>query len=71
MKAHSIERRIVIAVIAVQLALALCVTVFAFLYERHAQFHTLDIALRGRADSLFGAVQDADDAGDWKLRVTT
>jgi signal transduction histidine kinase len=64
MKAHSIERRIVIAVIAVQLALALCVTVFAFLYERHAQFHTLDIALRGRADSLFGAVQDADDAGD-------
>jgi signal transduction histidine kinase len=64
MKAHSIERRIVIAVIAVQLALALCVTVFAFLYERHAQFHTLDIALRGRADSLFGAVQDADDEGD-------
>lgn len=64
MKAHSIERRIVIAVIGVQLALALCVTVFAFLYERHAQFHSLDIALRGRADSLFGAVQDADDAGD-------
>ena len=64
MKAHSIERRIVMAVIGVQLALALCVTVFAFLYERHAQFHTLDIALRGRADSLFGAVQDADDAGD-------
>lgn len=53
-----------IAVIGVQLALAICVTVFAFLYERHAQFHTLDIALRGRADSLFGAVQDADDAND-------
>lgn len=62
MKAHSIERRIVTAVVAVQLAMALCVTVFGFLYERHAQFHSLDIALRGQADSLFGAVQEADEA---------
>jgi len=64
MKAHSIERRIVVAVVAVQLALALCVTVVGFLYERHAQFRSFDIALQGRADSLFGAVQDADDAND-------
>lgn len=64
MKAHSIERRIVVAVVAVQLALALCVTVAGFLYERHAQFRSFDIALQGRADSLYGAVQDADDAND-------
>jgi signal transduction histidine kinase len=69
MKAHSIERRIVTAVISVQLALAICVTVSAFLYERHAQFHSLDIALRGRADSLFGAVQEADDTTDNVLLV--
>lgn len=64
MKSHSIERRIVAAVVIVQLALAICVTVFGYLYERHAQFRSFDIALQGRADSLYGAVQDADDAHD-------
>lgn len=64
MKTYSIERRIVTAVITVQLLMALCVTVFGFLYERHAQFHSMDIALRGRADSLFGAVQEADEVTD-------
>jgi len=37
---------------------------FAFLYERHAHFRSFDILLRGRADSLLGAVQDAGDAND-------
>ena len=64
MKAHSIERRIVVTVVAVQLAFAACITVFGFLYERHAQFHSFDIALRGKADSVFGAVQEADDANE-------
>lgn len=64
MKPHSIERRIVAAVVLVQLAMAICVTVFGYLYERHAQFRSFDIALKGRADSLYGAVQDADDAHD-------
>jgi signal transduction histidine kinase len=64
MKTHSIERRIVTAVITVQLVMALCVTVFGFLYERHAQFRSLNIALEGRAQSLFGAVEDADDEDD-------
>ncbi|HEU5339732.1 HAMP domain-containing sensor histidine kinase [Edaphobacter sp.] len=64
MRPHSIERRIGAAVVCVQLAMAICVTVFGYLYERHAQFRSFDIALQGRADSLYGAVQDADDAGD-------
>jgi len=64
MRPHSIERRIVAAVVCVQLAMAVCVTAFGYLYERHAQFRSFDIALQGRADSLYGAVQDADDAGD-------
>src|ERR1700722_19948 len=34
------------------------------LYERHVRFRSFDIMLRGRADSLMGAVQDADDTGD-------
>ena len=34
------------------------------LYERHQRFRSFDIMLRGRADSLLGAVQDAEDTGD-------
>lgn len=64
MKTHSIERRIVVTVVAVQLAFAACITIFGFLYERHAQFRSFDIALHGKADSVFGAVQEADDAND-------
>lgn len=63
-KTNSIERRIVVTVVAVQLAFAACITVFGFLYERHAQFRSFDIALHGKADSVFGAVQEADDAHD-------
>lgn len=64
MKTHSIARRIVVTVVAVQLAFAACITIFGFLYVRHAQFHSFDIALHGKADSVFGAVQEADDAND-------
>jgi signal transduction histidine kinase len=34
------------------------------LYERHQRFRSFDVMLRGRADSLLGAVQDAEDTGD-------
>ena len=34
------------------------------LYERHVRFHSFDVMLRGRADSLLGAVADADDQQD-------
>lgn len=71
MKAHSIERRIVVTVVAVQLAFAACITIFGFLYERHAQFRSFDIALRGKADSVFGAVQEADDANESVLLDAT
>lgn len=63
-KTNSIERRIVVTVVAVQLAFAACITVFGFLYVRHTQFRSFDIALHGKADSVFGAVQEADDTHD-------
>lgn len=64
MKTNSIERRVVVTVLAVQFAFAACITVFCFLYVRHAQFRSFDVALHGKADSVFGAVQDANDAND-------
>jgi signal transduction histidine kinase len=36
----------------------------ALLHERRERFRTFDVMLRGRADSLLGAVQDAEDPGD-------
>ena len=64
MKPYSITRRLIATVLLIELVSALCVTAVAFLYERHAHFRSFDILLRGRADSLLGAVQDAEDAND-------
>jgi signal transduction histidine kinase len=61
---YSIKRRLIAGVLLVELLSALGVTAVAFVYERHARFHAFDIMLRGRADSLLGAVQDAEDKQD-------
>lgn len=50
--------------LVIELVSALCVTVVAWVYERHAHFHAFDVLLLGRADSMLGAVQDAEDASD-------
>lgn len=64
MRPYSLTRRLVIAVLLVELLSALAITGLALVYERHTQFHAFDIMLRGRADSLLGAVQDAGDEQD-------
>jgi signal transduction histidine kinase len=64
MKQFSIKRRLIASVLLVELVSAVCITGLAFVYERHAHFRTFDIMLRGRADSLLGAVQDAGDEAD-------
>jgi signal transduction histidine kinase len=61
---YSITRRIVLLVLTIEFAAALCVTAVAVLYERQTHFRAFDVLLRGRADSLLGAVQDAEDSGD-------
>ena len=64
MRLQSIKMQLIVSVLLVELASALLGTGLAALYERHVRFHAFDIMLRGRADSLLGAVQDADDAQD-------
>ncbi len=64
MKLYSIKRRLIASVLLVELISALAITSLALVYERHARFHAFDIMLRGRADSLLGAVQDAEDDQD-------
>ena len=64
MKPYSISRRLITTVLLVELLSAACVTGMAWLYEQHSHFRSFDIMLRGRADSVLGSVQDADDPAD-------
>ncbi|WP_263381476.1 sensor histidine kinase [Granulicella arctica] len=71
MKPYSITRRVVTLVLTVELIAAICVTAFAFIYERHAHFRSFDVSLHGRADTVMGAVEDADDAKQGVMLDTT
>ena len=64
MKPYSISRRLITSVLLLELASAICVAGLALVYERHTHFHAFEVMLRGRADSLLGAVQDAEDVQD-------
>jgi signal transduction histidine kinase len=64
MKSYSITRRLITTVLLVEMIAALCLSAAAMLHERHVRFRSFDIMLRGRADSLLGAVQDAEDTQD-------
>lgn len=60
----SIAFRLIGAVLLVELVAAALVILLALEYERHSHFRSFDVMLRGRADSVLGAVQDAEDTGD-------
>jgi signal transduction histidine kinase len=64
LKPYSITRRLIATILLVELVAALCISGAALIYERHVRFRSFDVMLRGRADSLLGAVQDAEDAQD-------
>jgi len=61
---RSIAFRLIVAVLAVELLSSILVVVLSFGYERHIHFRAFDVMLHGRADSILGAVQDADDPDD-------
>ncbi|HEY3990691.1 MAG TPA: ATP-binding protein [Acidobacteriaceae bacterium] len=64
MKRHSLSRRLISSVLLVELVFAVAVIALAAVYERQSRLHAFDIMLQGRADSLLGAVQDAEDPAD-------
>ena len=61
---RSIAFRLIAAVLAIEFASAVLVILLSWGYESHTHFRSFDVMLRGRADSVLGAVQDAEDAGD-------
>jgi signal transduction histidine kinase len=64
MKSYSLTHRLIVTILLIELLAALSISGAALLYERHVRFRSFDVMLRGRADSLLGAVQDAEDAQD-------
>ena len=64
MKTYSLTRRLITAVLLVELCSLLALIGIASVYEGISHFRALDVALRGRADSLLGAVQDSEDPED-------
>lgn len=64
MTRRSIATRLIAAVLIVEIVSAVLVILLAWGYERHSHFRSFDVMLRGRADSVLGAVQDAEDVGD-------
>lgn len=61
---HSLTRRLIATVLLVELAAAAILVGAAVLHERHIRMAALDVMLRGRADTLLGAVQDSEDEAD-------
>jgi signal transduction histidine kinase len=64
MKTYSLTRRLIVAVLLVELCSLLALIGIASVYEGISHFRAFDVMLRGRADSVLGAVQDAEDPGD-------
>jgi signal transduction histidine kinase len=64
MISRSISRRLIAAVLLLELLAAIALVGLTVLHESRIHFRTFDIMLRGRVDSVFGAVGDADDPAD-------
>jgi signal transduction histidine kinase len=61
MRMRSLTRRLIVGVLLAELLCAVGFSVVAIVHEMHVRRRAFDIMLHGRADSLLGAVQDADD----------
>ena len=64
MKSNSLIRRAILVVLLIELLCAAAFVWTALWHERRIRLRALDVALEGRADSVIGAVQDAEDPED-------
>src|SRR5215472_14775786 len=61
---RSLAKRLIATVLLLELAAAAILVGAAVVHERQIRMAALDVMLRGRADTLLGAVQDAEDEAD-------
>ncbi len=64
MKPYSVTRRLITIVLLLEMLSAVALTWLAVEFEHRSRFSSFDMSLRAHADTLFGAVGDADDADD-------
>lgn len=64
MKKNSLSRQLIAGVLLAELVCAALFCSVAFFHEMHGRRRAFDVMLRGRADSVLGAVQDAEDPED-------
>ncbi|WP_158820256.1 cell wall metabolism sensor histidine kinase WalK [Granulicella sp. S156] len=64
MKPRSLTRRLIGGVLLAEFLCAATFSGVAIAHEMHGRRRAFDVMLRGRADSLMGAVQDAEDPDD-------
>jgi len=60
----SLSRQLIAGILLAELACAALFAGVAVLHEMHGRRRAFDVMLRGRADSLLGAVQDVEDPDD-------
>lgn len=64
MRTNSLSRQLIVGVLLAELVCAVVFAAVAIEHEMRGRRHAFDVMLRGRADSLMGAVQDAEDPED-------
>jgi signal transduction histidine kinase len=64
MRTTSLTRQLILGVLLAELLCAALFSAIAIGHEMHGRRRAFDVMLRGRADSLLGAVQDAEDPED-------
>ena len=64
MRETSLSRQLIAGVLLAELICAALFSAVAIGHEMHGRRRAFDVMLRGRADSLLGAVQDAEDPED-------
>lgn len=64
MRKGSLSRQLIAGVLLAELLCAALFSAVAIEHEMHGRRRAFDVMLRGRADSLLGAVQDAEDPDD-------
>ena len=63
-RGRSLIRRAVRSIVLAEVVCMVALTLVSVWHERKVRLHAVEVMLEGRADSLFGAVQDAEDVGD-------
>jgi signal transduction histidine kinase len=64
MRTTSLSRQLIVGVLLAEILCAALFSTVAIVHEMHGRRRAFDVMLRGRADSLLGAVQDAEDPDD-------